>query len=56
MEETWYPYQLKKGKQVTLNLDHKVSGVGGTPVTVRHQYRTYPDEYHYRIRVQPVQK
>ncbi|MCF8225485.1 MAG: DUF4981 domain-containing protein [Bacteroidales bacterium] len=56
MEETWYPYQLKKGDQVTLNLDNKVSGVGGTPVTVRHQFRTYPDEYHYRIRVQPVQK
>lgn len=31
-----------------------MSGVGGTPVTVRHQYRTYPDLYHYVININPV--
>ncbi|MBL7110759.1 MAG: hypothetical protein ISS19_02315, partial [Bacteroidales bacterium] len=37
-----------------LNIDHRVSGVGGTPITVRHAYRTYPDLYHYRIRISPA--
>ncbi len=52
--DTWYPYQLKRSGSVQLSLDHKVSGVGGTPVTVRHRFRTYPGEYHYRIIVQPA--
>ena len=54
LEDSWYPYQLKRAANATLNLDHRVSGVGGTPVTVRHQFRTYPGEYHYRFSVQPV--
>ncbi len=53
LESTWYPYQLRRSDRVTLNIDHRVSGVGGTPITVRHAYRTYPDEYHYRIRIKP---
>ena len=50
----WYPYQLKKKRNVTLNIDHKVSGVGGTPITVRHAFRTYPDDYNYRLRISPI--
>ena len=46
LKDSWYPYQLKRAENVTLNIDHRVSGVGGTPITVRHQFRTYPDEYH----------
>ena len=53
LEYTWYPYQLKRKKNVTLNIDHRVSGVGGTPITVRHAYRTYPDHYQYKIRIKP---
>lgn len=53
LESAWYPYQLKRKDNITLNIDHKVSGVGGTPITVRHAYRTYPTEYHYRVRVRP---
>ena len=53
LEDTWYPYQLKRKQNVTLNIDHRVSGVGGTPITVRHAYRTYPDHYHYRVRIRP---
>lgn len=52
-ETSWYPYQLKRKENVTLNIDHRVSGVGETPITVRHAYRTYPDEYHYRVRIKP---
>jgi beta-galactosidase len=53
LETSWYPYQLKRKEKITLNMDHHVSGIGETPITVRHAYRTYPDEYHYRLRVRP---
>lgn len=54
LEGSWYPYQLKRAENLTLNVDHRVSGVGGTPITVRHPFRTYPDEYHYSLVIQPV--
>ena len=54
LKDSWYPYQLRKAGNATLNLDHRVSGVGGTPITVRHPFRTYPKEYHYQISIQPV--
>jgi len=54
LSSSWYPYQLKRKDKVTLNIDHRVSGVGGTPITVRHAYRAYPDEYHYRIRIKSI--
>jgi beta-galactosidase len=53
LESSWYPYQLKRKENITLNIDHRVSGIGETPITVRHAYRTYPDEYHYRVRIKP---
>jgi beta-galactosidase len=53
---TWYPYQLKRNSSVILNVDHKVSGVGGTPITVRQPYRTYPVIYNYRLRFKPVDR
>jgi beta-galactosidase len=55
LESSWYPYQLKRKEKITLNVDHRVSGIGETPITVRHAYRTYPDEYHYRLRVRPFE-
>ena len=54
LEGSWYPYQLKRASNQTLNVDHRVSGIGGTPITVRHPYRTYPDEYHYQLEIQPM--
>ncbi|MGW8314106.1 MAG: glycoside hydrolase family 2 TIM barrel-domain containing protein [Bacteroidales bacterium] len=54
LEGSWYPYQLKRASNLTLNVDHRVSGVGGTPITVRHPYRTYPDEYRYHLVIQPI--
>jgi beta-galactosidase len=53
LESAWYPYQLKRKENITLNIDHRVSGVGGTPITVRHAYRTYSDEYQYRVKITP---
>lgn len=54
LKDSWYPYQLKRSVNPTLNLDHRVSGVGGTPITVRHSYRTYPDTYQYQITIEPI--
>jgi beta-galactosidase len=54
LEGSWYPYQLVRAENATLNLDHRVSGVGGTPITVRHAYRTYPDTYDYQVTLIPI--
>ncbi len=54
LKGSWYPYQLKRASNASLNLDHRVSGVGGTPITVRHSFRTYPDTYHYQVTIQPI--
>lgn len=48
-----YPFQLQKAGYVTLDIDHKVTGVGGTPVPVRWEYRTWPEQYDYTIRIKP---
>jgi beta-galactosidase len=54
LDEAWYPFQLKRTSSPVLNIDHRVTGVGGTPVRVRPIYRTYPEEYHYKILIRPV--
>jgi hypothetical protein len=38
---------------ITLNLDHRMSGVGGTAVSVLTVYRTYPQQYEYTVRLRP---
>lgn len=53
LDSAWYPYQLKRAKSATLHIDHKVTGVGGTPITAREPYRTYPREYSYSIWFKP---
>lgn len=56
LDKTWYPYQLKRAKNATLHIDHKVTGVGGTPITAREPYRTYPTEYEYTIWFKPFEE
>lgn len=53
LDRARYAFQLKKADYVTLNIDHKVTGVGGTPVPVQAKYRTWPDVYDYTIRIKP---
>jgi beta-galactosidase len=53
LETSWYPYQLERSDRPVLNIDHRVTGVGGTPVTARARYRTYPQEYSYSIYFRP---
>jgi beta-galactosidase len=48
-----YPFQLKTGETITVNIDHRVSGVGGTPVSTLPKYRVLPQEYGYVVRLRP---
>jgi beta-galactosidase len=51
LDQAWYPFDLKRADRATLNIDHKVTGVGGTPIQVQAPYRTYPNKYSYKIRI-----
>lgn len=44
-----YPFQLIEDDMLTLNIDYKITGVGGTPVPTLPRYRTYPVNYDYSI-------
>ena len=48
-----YAFQLKPADAIVLNIDHAITGVGGTPVQTRPRYRTYPEAFRYRIRLLP---
>ncbi|MBD3377919.1 DUF4981 domain-containing protein [candidate division KSB1 bacterium] len=48
-----YAFQLQKNDGIIVNIDHKVTGVGGTPVSTLPAYRTFPDAYDYEIRIRP---
>jgi len=54
IDRSSYSFQLRKSDSVIMNIDYRVTGVGGTPVGTRPTYRTFPDAYHNRIRIVPV--
>jgi beta-galactosidase len=56
LDKAWYPFQLKRTKNPVLNIDHQVTGVGGTPVRVRPVYRTYPKNYEYKLLLRPFNR
>ena len=45
--------QLVPTRTITLNLDHRVSGVGGTAVSVLTAYQTPPQPYTFTVRLRP---
>jgi beta-galactosidase len=49
-----YGFQLQKSDGYTVHCDHRISGVGGTPVQTRPPYRVYPQVYEYRVGFKPV--
>ncbi|TVQ05389.1 MAG: DUF4981 domain-containing protein [Balneolaceae bacterium] len=53
LDSAWYPYQLRRSGNPVLSIDHQVTGVGGTPVTAREEYRTYPKQYSYHLYFKP---
>ena len=54
LDRAHYPFQLKEEEVVTLNLDHRVSGVGGTANSVLNPYRVAPGEFEFTFRIKPV--
>ncbi len=50
-----YRPQLVPTRTLTLNLDHRVSGVGGTAVSVLTAYQTPPQPYTFTVRLRPFQ-
>ena len=54
LDRAHYPFQLKKENVVTLNLDHLVSGVGGTANSVLNPYRVSPGEHAFSFYIRPL--
>jgi hypothetical protein len=54
LDRAHYTFQLKEKPGVTLNLDHRVSGVGGTANSVLNPYRVLPGEFHFSFRIKPL--
>ncbi len=49
-----HTFQLKEADYITVNMDHRVSGVGGTSISVLNKYRVLPDIYQYTLRINPL--
>jgi beta-galactosidase len=56
IDRAQYAFQLERSNKVWLNINHQVTGVGGTPVSALPEYRTFPKEYKYSIRFRPYNK
>ncbi len=54
MDRAHYPFQLKDEEVVTLNLDHRVTGVGGTANSVLNPYRVAPGEFEFSFTIKPL--
>jgi beta-galactosidase len=53
LSRSLYAFQLVRQDGITLNIDHAVCGVGGTPIRTLEKYRVLPGEYRYRVRLRP---
>ena len=54
LDRAHYPFQLKDEKLVTLNLDHQVTGVGGTARSVLNPYRVAPGDFEFSFTLEPL--
>ncbi|MEA3462937.1 MAG: beta-galactosidase small subunit, partial [Bacteroidota bacterium] len=54
LDRAHYPFQLEDEDVVTLNLDHRVSGVGGTANSVLNPYRVAPGEFEFVFTIKPL--
>jgi beta-galactosidase len=53
LDRSYYAFQLKDSDAITLNLDHRVGGVGCTAITVMNKYRVMPEPYHFSFALKP---
>ena len=56
LDRAHYPFQLKDEGVVTLNLDHLVTGVGGTALSVLNPYRIFPGDTGFIFCIRPIFK
>jgi len=54
LDRAHYTFQLKEEEVVTLNLDHRVTGVGGTANSVLNPYRVAPGEFAFTFSIKPI--
>jgi beta-galactosidase len=55
LDRAFYPFQLPSDSEVvTLNLDHRVSGVGCTAMSVLNPYRVLPGEAAFTFHIRPL--
>lgn len=50
-----YPFQLKENENLVLNLDHRVTGVGGNAIGVLNRYKVYPQLYNWKMTFTPLE-
>jgi beta-galactosidase len=53
LDRAHYTFLLEEEEVVTLNLDHRVSGVGGTANSVLNPYQLAPGEFAFDFRIRP---
>jgi beta-galactosidase len=53
LSRAMYRYQLEESPGTILNLDYRVSGVGGTAVRQLQQYRLQAEERSYQLKIKP---
>ena len=53
LDRSYYAFQLKDTDAITLNLDHRVSGVGCTAISVMNKYRVMPEPYEFSFSIKP---
>ncbi len=49
-----YIFQLHQSDYITLNIDHRVSGLGGSAISVLNKYRVFPGVEEFTVYLQPV--
>lgn len=54
LAEVDYVYELKDWGSVAFNLDHAVTGVGGTPVPPFEEYQVRPEPISFSVTLRPV--
>lgn len=56
LDRSYYAFQLKEPDAITLNLDHRVNGVGCTAISVMNKYRVMPEPYDFSFTIRPFSK
>jgi beta-galactosidase len=53
LDRSYYAFQLQDSDAITLNLDHQVSGVGCTAISVMNKYRVLPEPFDFSFTIKP---